>query len=108
MDLKPDVCWQLPLRRQDTGEEGGRVVTTVRQWDRADWGDGGLEFHWWCTESSDAFGGRSPVYRHLRDELSAMIGPPVYGMLAAYLDARLAETAAGRPVTLPHPAVRRR
>jgi hypothetical protein len=108
MTLKPDVCWQLPLRREDTTEASGRVTSRVVQWDRSHWGEGGLEFHWWCTEAPEAFGARSPVYRHMRDELRAMVGPVVYRMLAAYLDARATPVPAGRPVALPHPAVRRR
>ncbi|HVL29063.1 MAG TPA: hypothetical protein VM390_12995, partial [Acidimicrobiales bacterium] len=35
MDLKPDVCWQLPLRREDKEEGGGRVTSTVTEWGRA-------------------------------------------------------------------------
>ncbi|MCI4361418.1 MAG: hypothetical protein L3J91_06900, partial [Thermoplasmata archaeon] len=28
LDWKPDVCWQLPLRREDSVGESGRVTTT--------------------------------------------------------------------------------
>ena len=101
MDLKPDVCWQLPLRREDATEDSGHVTSRLSQWDRRHWGAGGSEFHWWCTEAPEAFGGAQPVYRHMRDELVAMVGPLVYGMLAAYLERR-------DGVPLPHPVVRRR
>src|SRR5579885_3328849 len=47
LELKPDVCWQLPLRREDEVADDGHVTSTIRQWDRRDWGDGGFEFHWW-------------------------------------------------------------
>ncbi|MDQ1419566.1 MAG: hypothetical protein QOJ52_1528 [Acidimicrobiaceae bacterium] len=130
MDLKPDVCWQLPLRREDTTDERGRVTSTVTQWDRRHWGDGGDEFHWWCTSAPDAFGGRKPVYRAMRDELVELCGAAVYDLLAGYLDARggtgrggarsLPAASAGGAsagaassagsvagsVPLPHPAVR--
>jgi hypothetical protein len=43
------------------------------------------------------------VYRTLAEELTALVGPAVYGQLAAYLGAR---RSSGVP--LPHPAVRRR
>jgi hypothetical protein len=105
MVLKPDVCWQLPLRREDATADDGHVTSTVTQWDRRHWGEGGAEFHWWCTEAPEAFGGDSPVYRHMRDELVALTGPLVYGMLAAYLEERSA-TRPGPGVPLPHPAVR--
>ena len=99
MDLKPNVCWQLPLRREDHTDATGHVTSTVTEWRRKDWGDGGFEFHWWCTEAPEAFGGKTPVYRSMRDELVEMTGPLVYGMLAAYLDER-------RNRVLPHPVVR--
>ena len=47
--LKPEVCWQLPLRRDDEVQDDGHVITRISQWDRRDWGPGGAEFHWWCT-----------------------------------------------------------
>ena len=75
------------------------------QWDRRHWGEGGAEFHWWCTEAPEAFGGRIPVYRHLRDELVGLSGPLVYGLVASYLESL--ETH-GRAVPLPHPALRTR
>jgi hypothetical protein len=107
MELKPDVCWQLPLRREDTTDGRGHVTSVVTQWDRRHWGDGGAEFHWWCTEARQAFGASEPVYRHMRNELVALSGPLVYGMVAAYLDERAA-VRSGPGVPLPHPAVRGR
>ncbi|MDP9388883.1 MAG: hypothetical protein M3Q48_13470 [Actinomycetota bacterium] len=104
LELKPDVCWQLPLRREDAVADDGHVTSTVRQWDRRHWGAGGAEFHWWCTEAPEAFTAAEPVYRHLGEELAALVGAGVYAMVAAYLDAR----AAGPAVPLPHPAVRAR
>ena len=103
LDLKPDVCWQLPLRREDATDDAGRVTTTITQWDRRHWGEGGEEFHWWCTEAPEAFGARRPVYETMAAELKAMAGKAVYAQLAAYLEVR---KTGGRP--LPHPAVRTR
>jgi hypothetical protein len=100
LDWKPDVCWQLPLRLHDSTDEHGYVTSTLREWKRRDWGPGGDEFHWWCTESDDAFVGDDAVYRTLRDEIVEMIGAGVYDRLVALLE---------RPkwTALPHPAVRR-
>jgi hypothetical protein len=106
MELKPNVCWQLPLRREDTTEESGKITSTITQWDRKHWGDGGFEFHWWCTEAPEAFGAKKAVYRHMRAELTALVGPAIYALLADYLDARSGGKGAGVP--LPHPAGRRR
>ncbi len=101
LETKPDVCWQLPLRREDSVASDGHVTTTLSQWDRRHWGDGGQEFSWWCTESADAFVGRRPVYLEMGEELVALAGPAVYGMLGEYLRAR-----APGSVPLPHPAMR--
>jgi len=104
LDLKPNVCWQLPLRREDETDDDGHVTSTVRQWDRRHWGAGGLEFHWWCTESPEAFVGHRPVYLEMRDELVELVGEAPYLRLVEYL----AERSAAPAVPLPHPAVRTR
>lgn len=102
-ELKPDVCWQLPLRRVDEVDEdhGGRVTSTVMQWDREHWGAGGDDFAWWCTEAPEAFTGTEPVYVSMRGELVAMMGEAVYAELCAYMDNRMAGS-----VPLPHPSRR--
>ncbi|MEA2717747.1 MAG: hypothetical protein QOI99_2064 [Actinomycetota bacterium] len=101
LDYKPDVCWQLPLRRDDREDDEGHVTSTIGEWGRSGWGEGGAEFHWWCTEAREAYAGTEPLYRAMAAELSAMVGDAVYRRLAAYLDRRLTGT-----VPLPHPAVR--
>jgi len=100
LDWKPDVCWQLPLRLHDTTDDHGYVTSTLREWKRRDWGAGGEEFHWWCTEGDEAFVARDPVYRTMRDEIVEMVGEAVYERMVALLE---------RPrwTPLPHPAVRR-
>jgi hypothetical protein len=105
IDLKPDVCWQLPLRRDEEVLDDGHVRTTIAQWERRHWGKGGEEFHWWCTEAPEAFGGERRVVDSMRDELVAMVGKKVYARLAAYLADRSARL--GDAVALPHPVVRR-
>jgi hypothetical protein len=102
LELKPDVCWQLPLRRSDVVEPDGHVVSTLMEWDRRHWGAGGHEFHWWCTEAPEAFGSTRPVYESMRAEIVAMTSGTVYDLIGAYLDARRK-----RPVQLPHPALRK-
>jgi hypothetical protein len=131
LELKPDVCWQLPLRREDEVADDGYVTSVIRQWDRRDWGAGGAEFHWWCTESPDAFVGTRPVYEELAPELIALSGRKIYKRLVRYLQARAGRTSTATngarhsaadsgpapapvptvvpvAVPLPHPAVRRR
>ncbi len=111
LELKPDVCWQLPLRREDTTSDDGWVTSTIRQWDRHDWGPGGDEFHWWCTEAPEAFVGTRPVWNELSAELEQMVGKGIYRRLASYLAARSPGPGKvggpPKPVAVKHPALRR-
>lgn len=105
VQLKPEVCWQLPLRREDETSVDGHVTSVVREWRRRHWGEGGSDFHWWCTEDPQAFVGHDPVFISMQVELEAMAGNKVYRKLAAYLNQRT-----GRPEAttfLPHPTVRK-
>ena len=103
--LKPDVCWQLPLRREDAVVANGHVTSSLGEWGRRHWGEGGAEFSWWCTEAREAFNGGEPVYVSLRDELIAMVGQDVYDLLASYLGTRTSRR--GQAVSLlAHPTVR--
>lgn len=99
MDWKPDVCWQVPVRLQETTDEDGHVVTFVREWKRRDWGDGGHEFHWWCTNDKAAFVGSDPTYKYLKHELTELVGAPVYALLVAELEKR-SKNVAPHPVTI--------
>jgi hypothetical protein len=102
LDWKPDVCWQLPLRLEEHTDDHGHVTSTLREWKRRDWGAGGAEFHWWCTEGPEAFVDHRPVYETSRDEIVEMIGEVAYELLVDHLKER------GTEQLLPHPAIRRR
>ena len=100
MTLKPEVCWQLPLRREDqVDDEEGHVTSVIRQWDRRHWGKGGREFHWWCTESPDAFVGTKPVYEEMQAELTKMVGAKAYEQFVALVEGAgpAAEPRCGAP-----------
>lgn len=100
MDWKPSVCWQVPIRLEHSTDESGHVTSRLREWKRRDWGEGGDDFGWWCTEEPDAFVGTSALYLSARDDIVELIGETIYAMMAEQLE---------RPgwVPLPHPAVRR-
>ena len=102
MDWKPEVCWQVPLRRVDDVDPYGHVTSTLREWKRRDWGEGGEEFHWWCTADEGAFDGHQPVYLEMRDEIIEMTSRWAYEQLVEYVRGRSPGTF------LPHPTVRRR
>jgi hypothetical protein len=100
-ELKPEVCWQLPLRRLDDEQDDGTVVSTLTEFAREGWGEGGDDFAWWCTEAPEAFSGSEPVYRSMASELRKMLGKRLYRSVVTYLDARAATR--GLP-PVPHPA----
>ncbi len=87
-ETKPDVCWQLPLRRsyEDAVTADGRPyqVTVIGEYDRRAWGPGGRDLDWYCSSATEAHTASQPVYLGLRDELVALLGPDAYEMVAAH------------------------
>jgi hypothetical protein len=100
MDWKPDVCWQVPLRLEEHADEHGYVTSVLREWKRRDWGEGGHEFHWWCTDDHRAFNGGQPTYKYLRDEIIELVGKKVYDRMVKQLERK-------KWTPLPHPSVKR-
>lgn len=103
LEYKPDVCWQLPVRRdQDWSKrpDGTKVlISTLTEFDRRGWGAGGHDLDWWCTSSPEAHVGVEPMYRSYEPELTALIGKEAYARLAELCAARLR-----RGLIAPHPA----
>jgi hypothetical protein len=102
IDWKPSVCWQAPLRLDYHVDDNDHLTNILREWKRRDWGEGGADFHWWCTEDSLAFVGAEPVYVTMKDEIVEMIGEVPYKKLAEHLDGKATEHL------LPHPARKKR
>jgi hypothetical protein len=104
VETKPDVCWQLPIRRsydRVTRPDGSNVlVTSIAEYDRRGWGPGGHDLDWYCTGNTEAHIGTEPVYLSNRDELVALMGEKAYAELSRHCEAHL---AAKRRVA-PHPA----
>jgi hypothetical protein len=100
LDWKPNVCWQVPIRLEHSTDDNGYVTSRLREWKRRDWGEGGADFHWWCTEAPEAFSAGAPVYKTSRDEIVELIGQEIYDLMVEQLE---------RPdwIPLPHPVVRR-
>lgn len=104
--LKPEVCWQVPLRREDETLDDGHVVTRIGQWNRRDWGSGGDEFAWWCTADDDrAYVGKTRVIDSMSEELIAMVGQKVYDDLLAYMNRR---ATMPKGTALAHPVLRKK
>lgn len=97
---KPDVCWQLPLRRtyRDVERPDGTsyLEVTVGEYDRRGWGQGGHDLHWWCTGAPEAHTAPEPVYLSLRAELVELVGQEAYAVLARLCEEHLAAVDALR------------
>jgi hypothetical protein len=93
LEYKPDVCWQLPIRRDQEWSkrpDGTKVlVSTITEFDRRGWGEGGHDLDWWCTSSPEAHVGTEPLYRSYEPELTALIGTKAYAKLAELCAARM-------------------
>jgi hypothetical protein len=103
LEYKPDVCWQLPVRRDQEWTkrpDGSKVLLSVLgEFDRRGWGEGGHDLHWWCTGSTDAHVASEPLYRGYAAELTALIGAAAYARLAELCEARDKQG-----MVAPHPA----
>ncbi len=109
LETKPDVCWQLPIRRTyDTVERPDGTthqLVTVAEYDRRGWGPGGADLDWYCTGATEAHIATRPVYLSYQAELTALIGAAAYAELTRLCEQRLASVPrGGRPALLPHPA----
>lgn len=103
LEMKPDVCWQLPIRRtQDWVErpDGTEVLRTViTEYDRRGWGEGGHDLDWYCSGSPDAHVGERPVWQSYAPELTELLGAAAYDELA-----RLCRRRQGLGLVAIHPA----
>lgn len=105
LEVKPDVCWQLPIRRTQewvTRPDGVEILRTViGEYDRRGWGEGGLDLDWYCTGSPDAHVGKKAVWESYAAELTELLGAAAYAELAAHCRRR-----AGLGLIAVHPATR--
>jgi hypothetical protein len=87
-ETKPDVCWQLPLRRQyrtvHRSDETSYLEVTIGEYGREGWGPGGQDLDWYCTANTEAHVAAEPVYRAHRPELVALMGPAAYDLLSVF------------------------
>ena len=83
LEVKPDVCWQLPIRRTQEWVErpdGEQVLkTTISEYDRRGWGEGGADLDWYCSGSPDAHVGAKAVWQSYAPELTELLGEPRIG-----------------------------
>ncbi len=94
LETKPDVCWQLPLRRtyREVELNDGTEYTEVSigEYDRRHWGPGGHDFDWYCTGNPEAHVAPDPLYITSAPELIELMGRPAYDALVDHCEAHLA------------------
>jgi len=91
--LKPDVCWQLPIRRTyrtvELPDDTSYLEVSIGEYDRRGWGPGGHDLDWYCSGNPSAHVGREPVFRSLRAELTELMGEAGYAELVLRCEAHL-------------------
>ncbi len=100
--VKPDVCWQLPIRRSYrtvTRPDGTTYLEiTITEFDRRGWGAGGHDLDWYCSAHPSAHVGREPVFRSCRAELTELMGAAAYAALEVRCQAHLTSVRTFRSV----------
>jgi hypothetical protein len=103
LTVKPDVCWQLPIRRTQewtVRPDGVEIlVTRITEYDRRGWGSGGADLQWYCSGSPDAHVGAQQVWQSYEPELIELIGAAGYEVLARACTARADSLMAVHPAT---------
>lgn len=98
LETKPDVCWQLPIRRtfRDVELPDGTSYTevSIAEYDRRGWGPGGHDLDWYCSGNTEAHVGVQPVYVSNKPELVELMGEQGYDELARHCDAHLRSRSA--------------
>ena len=114
VETKPDVCWQLPIRRDYEERERADGVETdvvvITEYVRGMWGAGGHDLDWYCSSNTEAHTAAEPVYLNSRTELVALLGEPAYLELVRYCERHVAASDALHVLEInpeplaPHPA----
>ena len=98
LETKPDVCWQLPIRRtfRNVERQDGTSYTevTIGEYDRRGWGPGGHDLDWYCSGNTEAHVALEPVYVTNEPELTELMGQPAYDELGGHCEAHLRSRSA--------------
>jgi hypothetical protein len=101
VETKPDVCWQLPIRRSydrvTRPDDTEVLITSIGEYDRRGWGAGGHDFSWYCTGNTEAHIGADRVYVSNQRELVELMGQAAYDVLAAMCEEALTARVAVHP-----------
>ncbi len=98
LETKPDVCWQLPLRRTfrsvERPDETSYTEITIGEYDRRGWGAGGHDLDWYCSGNTEAHVAPEPLYLSSAAELVELMGQPAYDSLARHCESHLRSRSA--------------
>ena len=98
VETKPDVCWQLPIRRTfrtvELPDESSYLEISIGEYDRRGWGSGGHDLDWYCSGNTEAHVGVEPVYISNEAELTELMGRPAYDELVEHCEAHLRSRSA--------------
>ena len=98
VETKPDVCWQLPIRRtfREVERMDGTTYTEVciTEYDRRGWGPGGHDLDWYCSGNTEAHVAMEPLYVTSAAELVALMGAEAYDELVRHCEAHLRSRSA--------------
>lgn len=98
LETKPDVCWQLPVRRtfRDVERADGTAYTEVSigEYDRRGWGPGGHDLDWYCSGNTEAHVSPEPLYLTYGPELRELVGAAAYAELVRHCEAHLRSRSA--------------
>lgn len=104
VETKPNVCWQLPIRRLfreiDRGDKTTYTEVTITEYDRRGWGEGGHDLAWYCSGNTEAHVAQEPVYLSSERELIELMGRQAYDVLKEHCE----EFERNRQPLLRHPA----
>jgi hypothetical protein len=105
---KPDVCWQLPIRRTyrtvERPDDTSYLEISIGEYERSGWGPGGHDLDWYCSSNTEAHVGVEPVFVSSEAELVELMGRAAYDELARHCEAHLRS----RSALALHPATRDR
>ncbi len=98
LETKPDVCWQLPIRRtfRNVERQDGTSYTEVSigEYDRRGWGSGGHDLDWYCSGNTEAHVAPEPVYLTHAAELTELMGKAAYAELVRHCEAHVRSRSA--------------
>ena len=95
---KPDVCWQLPIRRTfrtvENPDDTSYLEVSIGEYDRRGWGPGGHDLDWYCSGNTEAHVALEPVYVTHEAELVELMGAEGYAELVRHCEAHVRSRSA--------------